>query len=52
MGDLVDPPITHLRQQAFEMGAQATRFLLERLQGLTVAPRTVLFEPVLYLAPA
>jgi len=50
MGDLVDPPITHVRQQAYEMGAQATRFLLERLQGQPGAPRTVLFEPLLYLS--
>jgi LacI family transcriptional regulator len=50
VGELVAPPLSHVRQQAFEMGAQATRFLLERLQGLESAPRTVLFEPLLYRA--
>jgi len=50
MGELVDPPVTHVRQQAYEMGLQATRFLLERLQGQPGAPRTVLFEPLLYLS--
>lgn len=50
VGDLVDPPVVHVRQQAHEMGAQATRFLLERMQGLGGSPRTVLFEPVLFLS--
>jgi len=49
IGDLVDPPIPHVRQQAFEMGALATKFLLERIQGLVGAPRTALFEPLLFL---
>ena len=56
VGDLVDPPVTHVRQQAHEMGAQATRFLLERIQGLAGAPRMVVFEPhlltFLSLAPS
>ncbi len=50
VGDLVDPPVVHVRQQAHEMGAQATRFLLERMQGLGGSPRNVLFEPVLFLS--
>lgn len=50
VGELVDPPVVHVRQQAHEMGAQATRFLLERMQGKGGSPRTVLFEPQLFLA--
>jgi LacI family transcriptional regulator len=50
VGDLVDPPVTHVRQQAFEMGAQATRFLLERIQGKEGAGRMVLFEPSLFVS--
>lgn len=50
VGDLVDPPVVHVRQQAHEMGALATRFLLERMQGLGGSPRTVLFEPILFLS--
>ncbi len=48
IGELVDPPIPHVRQQAFEMGAQATRFLLERIGGDSGPARTVLFEPLLF----
>lgn len=51
VGDFVDPPVTHVRQQAQEIGAQATRFLLERMQGFTGAPRMVLFEPHLLAFP-
>jgi LacI family transcriptional regulator len=50
VGDLVDPPVTHVRQQAHEMGAQATRFLLERIQGLGGLPRLVKFEPQLMVS--
>ena len=51
VGELVDPPVTHVRQQAHEMGAQATRFLLERIQGLKGQPRMVKFEPQLMFFP-
>lgn len=46
--DLVDPPVAHVRQQAFEMGALATRFLLERIQGQCGPARSVLFDPLLF----
>ncbi len=52
VGDLVDPPITHVRQQAHEMGALATRFLLERMGGAGGAPRMVVFEPHLLAFPS
>jgi len=52
VGDLVDPPVTHVRQQAHEMGAQATRFLLERIQGAGGPPRMVVFEPHLLVFPS
>lgn len=48
IGDFVDPPVVHVRQQAFEMGALATRFLLERIQGRGGPARTVLFDPLLF----
>lgn len=52
VGELVDPPVTHVRQQAHEIGAQATRFLLERIQGAGGPPRMVVFEPHLMSFPA
>jgi len=52
VGDFVDPPVTHVRQPAQEIGAQATRFLLERMQGFKGAARMVLFEPHLLAFPA
>ena len=51
INELVEPPIVQVRQQAHEMGAQATRFLLERMQGTGGPPRMVLFEPHLFLEP-
>ena len=51
VGDLVDPPVTHVRQQAHEIGAQAIRFLLERMQGLGGPARMVMFEPHLLVFP-
>ncbi len=51
IGDLIDPPVTHVRQQSFEMGAQAARFLMDRMGGRGESPRNVLFEPVLFVAP-
>jgi LacI family transcriptional regulator len=48
MGELLDPPITFVRQPALEMGAQAATLLLERMRGnAALAPRAVVFEPVL-----
>jgi LacI family transcriptional regulator len=48
MGELLDPPLTFVRQPALEMGAQAAALLLERMRGNpTQAPRSVVFEPVL-----
>jgi DNA-binding LacI/PurR family transcriptional regulator len=48
MGELLDPPLTFVRQPALEMGAQAATLLLERMRGnATRAPRSVIFEPVL-----
>jgi LacI family transcriptional regulator len=52
VGDLVDPPVTHVRQQAHEIGAQATRFLLERIGGAAGPARMVMFEPHLLVFPA
>lgn len=51
IGDLIDPPVTHVRQQSFEMGAQAARFLMERMNGRGESPRNVFFEPLLFVAP-
>jgi len=51
IGELVDPPVAHVRQQAYEMGALATRFLLERIQGRSGPARTVLFDPLLFGVP-
>ena len=48
VGELLDPPLTFVRQPALEMGAQAATLLLERMRGnATQAPRSVVFEPVL-----
>jgi LacI family transcriptional regulator len=48
MGELLDPPLTFVRQPALEMGAQAAALLLERMRGGSAqAPRSVVFEPVL-----
>jgi len=48
MGELLEPPLTFVRQPALEMGAQAATLLLERMQGnASQAPRSVVFEPVL-----
>jgi LacI family transcriptional regulator len=48
LGELLDPPLTFVRQPALEMGAQAATLLLERMRGNPAqAPRSVVFEPVL-----
>ena len=48
LGELLEPPLTFVRQPALEMGAQAATLLLERMRGgASVAPRSVVFEPVL-----
>lgn len=48
MGELLEPPLTFVRQPALEMGAQAATLLLERMRGNPdQAPRSLVFEPVL-----
>jgi len=47
VGELLEPPLTYVRQPALEMGAQAAAMLLERMRGSSMAPRSVVFEPVL-----
>jgi len=48
LAELLEPPLTFVRQPALEMGAQAAALLLERIQGGNhQAPRSVVFEPVL-----
>jgi DNA-binding LacI/PurR family transcriptional regulator len=48
MGELLDPPLTFVRQPALEMGAEAASLLLERMRsGGTQPPRSLVFEPVL-----
>ena len=48
LAELLDPPLTFVRQPALEMGAQAATLLLERMRGNTSqAPRSMVFEPVL-----
>jgi len=48
VAELLDPPLTFVRQPALEMGAQAATLLLERMGGNTSqAPRSLVFEPVL-----
>jgi LacI family transcriptional regulator len=48
LGELLDPPLTFVRQPALEMGAQAATLLLERMRGSgSLPPRSIVFEPVL-----
>jgi LacI family transcriptional regulator len=48
MGELLEPPLTFVRQPALEMGAEAATLLLERMRGAGMAaPRSLVFEPVL-----
>jgi LacI family transcriptional regulator len=48
MGELLDPPLTFVRQPALEMGAQAAEMLLERMRGGGMpTPRSLVFEPAL-----
>ena len=48
LGELLEPPLTFVRQPALEMGAQAATMLLERIRGNAAQPpRVVVFEPVL-----
>lgn len=46
---IICPSLTTVKQNGYEMGFEATRFLLERIaQGnITLAPRRKVFEPVL-----
>ena len=45
--DRIDPPLTTLRIQHYEMGAGAARILLEELQDAESAARTVMLKPQL-----
>ena len=48
ISELVDPPLTFVRQPAQEMGAEAARLLMGRIRGDSLtAPRLVRFDPVL-----
>lgn len=48
MAELLERPLTFVRQPALEMGAQAATMLLERIRGGNAqAPRSMVFEPVL-----
>lgn len=51
VGELVDPPLTYVRQPAEEMGTEAARLLVERLKGEGgQPPRLVRFEPTLQVS--
>ncbi|MEE8444107.1 MAG: substrate-binding domain-containing protein, partial [Alphaproteobacteria bacterium] len=45
--DRIDPPLTTLRIQHYEMGAEAARMLLEELQDPEPPARTVMLKPQL-----
>lgn len=48
LGELLEPPLTFVRQPALEMGVQAATLLLERIRGnANQPPRSVVFEPML-----
>lgn len=50
IGQLVDPPLTFVRQPAQEMGAEAARLLLERMRGAEISkPRLIRFDPILQI---
>lgn len=46
---LLNPPLTTVAQPAYDLGVEAARLLLSRLEGYTGAARTVTLSPVLFV---
>lgn len=47
LADLLDPPMTVIRQNVAQMGAEVGRLLFSRIAGDTSPPRRVVIEPTL-----
>lgn len=47
IAELMDPPLTTVRQQPYEIGRQAARIMLERIDGKLHEPKSILLEPQL-----